>query len=378
MGPTLGGEPRRRCTPDTVLAHGALQATEAWPRGNREAEPTEKPTEFEEQPAVIEPEPVEVLAKEEPRPRGKRGLDDALRTLAEAAEMQRAIAEISERRSGLRVLRSTTCVARPRRSRTSRRSDEQRGNGRAVDPPALIVASNVRSDTKVTKEFVASVKLHVVLVPITAQNVDGELRVTDGQRRTLAAVEAELSEAPVNTVVPLQDAARIVDQVVVKEHRESPDQVERVLALKELEHLGVSAAAIAKLAGTQRKAVDGALPVGGSGPALAAMWERQLSFDAAIAIGEFDDDPGAQARVIQVNGTSYTLRQERSRRDRAKLTAELEARNRNRPAVARLGRCRAGYVALHGFEAVDIGWALPADQIVERAGDGLRVISTYD
>ncbi|MFJ3385615.1 MULTISPECIES: ParB/RepB/Spo0J family partition protein [unclassified Curtobacterium] len=84
-----------------------------------------------------------------------------------------------------------------------------------VDPATLIVAANVRSNTKVTKEFIASVKLHGVLVPITAQEAEDGLRVVDGQRRTLAAVEAGLAEVPVFVVAPLEDAARIVDQVVV-------------------------------------------------------------------------------------------------------------------------------------------------------------------
>lgn len=48
------------------------------------------------EPVPVEPEAAEAVV-EEPRPRGKRVLDDALRTLAEAAEMQRAIAEVMER-----------------------------------------------------------------------------------------------------------------------------------------------------------------------------------------------------------------------------------------------------------------------------------------
>ncbi len=61
------------------------------------------------EPVVVEPEPVVVPEQvpvapesedevaEEPRPHGKRVLNDALLTLAEAAEMQRAIAEVMER-----------------------------------------------------------------------------------------------------------------------------------------------------------------------------------------------------------------------------------------------------------------------------------------
>ncbi|MBF4603727.1 hypothetical protein [Curtobacterium sp. VKM Ac-2884] len=46
--------------------------------------------------SAVVPEPV-VESVEEPRPRGKRVLDDAMRTLAESLELQRALAEIGER-----------------------------------------------------------------------------------------------------------------------------------------------------------------------------------------------------------------------------------------------------------------------------------------
>ncbi|MDR6572326.1 hypothetical protein J2X60_000962 [Curtobacterium sp. 320] len=65
-------------------------------------------------------------------------------------------------------------------------------------------------------------------------------------------------------VAPLEDAARIVDRVVVNEHRAELDEVEQVLAMKGLEQLGVSAPSIAKRTGTTKKVVDGALAVGRS------------------------------------------------------------------------------------------------------------------
>ncbi|PZE23882.1 ParB/RepB/Spo0J family partition protein [Curtobacterium sp. MCBD17_028] len=243
-----------------------------------------------------------------------------------------------------------------------------------VDPATLIVAANVRSNTKVTKEFVASVKLHGVLVPITAQEAEDGLRVVDGQRRTLAALEAGVAEVPVFVVAPLEDAARIVDQVVVNDHREQLDEVEQVLAMKELEQLGVSAAAIAKRTGTKRKAVDGALAVGGSEQALVAMREHQLSFDAAIAIAEFEGDRAAQDRIIRMGASSYAVAQERERRASAALAAEVEAQGvkviqhpdwddaRIRPA-SRLYLDEAMTQRLDEVEH---------EELVRLAGDGLR------
>lgn len=107
MGLTLTGEPRRRCAPGTVLIEGVLRRsddaanvlTSAPPAPEAIAEsdpiaPTPDQAEADEPDAVAAEESVEA---EEPRPRGKRVLDDALRTLAEAAELQRAIAGIAER-----------------------------------------------------------------------------------------------------------------------------------------------------------------------------------------------------------------------------------------------------------------------------------------
>lgn len=174
-----------------------------------------------------------------------------------------------------------------------------------VDPATLIVAANVRSNTKVTKEFVASVKLHGVLVPITAQEAEDGLRVVDGQRRTLAAVEAGVTEVPVFVVAPLEDAARIVDQVVVNEHRAGLDDVEQVLALKELEQLGVTAAAIARRTGTKRKVVDAALTVAASESTTAVMRDRQLTLDDALLLAEFADDEAASARLVEQMTTGH-------------------------------------------------------------------------
>lgn len=68
------------------------------------AEEVPAPVPVEPAPAVVhEPAVVEPELVEEPRPRGKQVLDDAVRTLAESLELQRAIAEIGER--ALRTIR---------------------------------------------------------------------------------------------------------------------------------------------------------------------------------------------------------------------------------------------------------------------------------
>jgi ParB family chromosome partitioning protein len=84
-----------------------------------------------------------------------------------------------------------------------------------VDPASLLVDVNVRTDTALDKDFLASIKELGVLVPIVAvRTTDGALRVRYGHRRTLAAVQVG------HTVVPVvitgdedaDEAARIVAQ----------------------------------------------------------------------------------------------------------------------------------------------------------------------
>lgn len=94
MGLTLGGEPRRRCAPGTVLVGGVLRRSDEVTEAELEAAATP--------PAEPAPEPDDVadevpVVEEEPRPHGKCVLDDALRTITEAAELQRALAVITER-----------------------------------------------------------------------------------------------------------------------------------------------------------------------------------------------------------------------------------------------------------------------------------------
>jgi hypothetical protein len=107
MGLTLTGEPRRRCAPGTVLVEGVLRRSDdeanvltpgrPVPEGIADGPEPTAPTSA---PAADEQV---VPAVEEPRPRGKRVLDDAVRTLTESLELQRALAGIGER--ALRTIR---------------------------------------------------------------------------------------------------------------------------------------------------------------------------------------------------------------------------------------------------------------------------------
>jgi ParB family transcriptional regulator, chromosome partitioning protein len=103
-----------------------------------------------------------------------------------------------------------------------------------VDPASLLVDVNIRDDNRVDKDFLASVKEHGVIVPITAvRTASGELRVRHGHRRTQAAVEGGLNSVPVEVVgdESEDDAAqvdRILRQYAENEHRAGLTSAEKV------------------------------------------------------------------------------------------------------------------------------------------------------
>jgi ParB family transcriptional regulator, chromosome partitioning protein len=60
---------------------------------------------------------------------------------------------------------------------------------------------NIRTDARLDKDFVASIKDFGVLVPVIAvRTAGGDVRVRFGHRRTLAAIQADLGTVPVEIV----------------------------------------------------------------------------------------------------------------------------------------------------------------------------------
>jgi ParB family chromosome partitioning protein len=199
-----------------------------------------------------------------------------------------------------------------------------------VNPSDLEVAANVRKDVRLSKQFVASVKRHGVLVPIiVTPGLDG-YSVIDGQRRTLAAVDAGLTSVPVVVVdQPADEKDRVVTQVVVNDQRAGLTQADTVAAVQQLSLFGMSATAIARDLGEPKKAVDAAIKVGGSEAALAALREHELSLDDALLLVEFEDNPEALAALSEHLGEGYSVEHIAQRyRDAAAeavVAAEIEA-----------------------------------------------------
>ncbi|MGW9405849.1 ParB/RepB/Spo0J family partition protein [Arthrobacter sp. NPDC055585] len=104
-----------------------------------------------------------------------------------------------------------------------------------VDPAQLTIDTNVRADVQLDKEFLASIKEHGVLQPVIAQRKEnGGIHVLFGQRRTLAAVENNLTQIPVYIVDSLTEADRMAKQVVENDQRQALTEADRAEAFHQL------------------------------------------------------------------------------------------------------------------------------------------------
>src|SRR3546814_224712 len=90
-----------------------------------------------------------------------------------------------------------------------------------LDPRTLTLDENARKDVGMTAEFAADVAEKGVTVPLLAyRDAVGQLLVWDGQRRLVAAVEADLDTVPVVVTQAFGDGEeRLATQDRVNHHR---------------------------------------------------------------------------------------------------------------------------------------------------------------
>jgi ParB family transcriptional regulator, chromosome partitioning protein len=174
-----------------------------------------------------------------------------------------------------------------------------------LDPRDLLVDVNIRTEARLDKDFVASIKDFGVLVPIIAvRTADGDVRVRFGHRRTLAAIEADLATVPVEIVSDetTDDAGqieRILTQHAENAHRAPLLQSDQLAVVEQLNAFGLSAAQIAKRTKIKRDTVNTAIAVTKSDLAKTATSRYNfLTLEQAAAVAEFDDDAEAVKALI--------------------------------------------------------------------------------
>ncbi|MAU84637.1 MAG: nuclease [Gordonia sp.] len=179
------------------------------------------------------------------------------------------------------------------------------GELRHLAPADLVIDTNIRTDadTTLTPEFIDSIR-DGVRQPVLAVEIDGQVRVRDGQRRTLAARQVELASIPVY-VVPVDaadDAAATVDRVLEQLssfEREGLRASDRVAAIEQLALAGMSATKIAKATRTAKKDVDHTLAVAKSATTLDLLdQDAGLTLEQSAVLAAYDHDPEAQQWLL--------------------------------------------------------------------------------
>lgn len=209
-----------------------------------------------------------------------------------------------------------------------------------LDPTTLTLDENVRKDVGMTKEFAADVADRGVAVPLLAyRDAVGQLLVWDGQRRLVAAIEADNE---VNVTVPVvvtqafgDGEERLATQDRVNHHRTGLTVKDQVGVYEQLSLMGRSAESIAKKLHRPSSEVTTALAVAKSKTAVkAAEQSPDLTLDQLAGIAEFEDEPEIQKElrdtaVKHPAAFAHSLQRRRDDRARARATAaavaEIEA-----------------------------------------------------
>ncbi|MCP3425147.1 ParB/RepB/Spo0J family partition protein [Rothia sp. AR01] len=209
-----------------------------------------------------------------------------------------------------------------------------------IDPTALIVDTNVRSTPELGEDFIASIKHHGVLTPVQGYQAEDGVHIVAGQRRTLAAIRAELATIPVYVTDPAQNEGdQLAAQIVENIHRAELTDRDRAEGMEQLAAFGMDAGQIARALSTTRKEVKHTREVHASATGGKAL-NAGLTLDQAAILAEFEEHPEALARLETVAGDNpaqltHSARSERSRIERetqrAAEHADAEARGAEHP-----------------------------------------------
>lgn len=197
-----------------------------------------------------------------------------------------------------------------------------------VDPTSIVLDTNVRADARLDKAFLASIRNHGVMQPVVGyRDDDGAVHVLQGQRRTLAAVEAKRRTIPVYLAENPDEAGRIITQMVENEQRTGITDAERADGYEQLFLLGLSASQIAKCTHTRKETVEQGITARRSQIARDHL-TAGLTIEQAAVLAEFDDDEEAVASLIAAaeRGTfDHSTAQLRQQREAARaVAAEVE------------------------------------------------------
>lgn len=170
-----------------------------------------------------------------------------------------------------------------------------------LDPNEIAVETNVRTIVKVDPALVASIREFGVLEPVVCRRAeDGTVTVRMGQRRVLAAREAERATVPAY-IVEGDDSpvTRLVEQFAENEHRADLTEPERAAVFQQLTFEGLTVPQIVKQTGVKRAVVEAGIKVADSEFAGKIATKHAVTLDQAAALIEFEGDKEAVKRLVQ-------------------------------------------------------------------------------
>lgn len=168
-----------------------------------------------------------------------------------------------------------------------------------VDPSTLIIGTNIRRRPR-TDDLIPSLKANGMLQPILAERTDDGITVVDGQRRTLAAIEAGLKSVPVLVTAKAEDKMRLAAQFVSNEHRQALDAADRADAVRELALFGMSAAQIQKRTGLDKDVVSTLSKIPASTTEAVREVGGTFDLDTLTHLAEIDGEPEHAAALEEL------------------------------------------------------------------------------
>lgn len=193
-----------------------------------------------------------------------------------------------------------------------------------VDPTTIVLDANVRTDARLDKGFVASVRENGVMQPVVGYRAEDEtVHVLQGQRRTLAAIEAGRESIPVYLADNHDDAGRIITQMIENDQRAGFTDAERADGYEQLSLLGMTAGQIARRTHSNKQTVEHGLAARQSDTAREHL-AAGLTIEQAAAVAEFDEDDDAVSTLLDSTrrgGFEHSLSRLRQSRDSARAVA---------------------------------------------------------
>ena len=172
---------------------------------------------------------------------------------------------------------------------------------------------NVREDLDLTPEFCASVAQAGVRIPLqVTMTGDGGYRVVEGHRRLAAAVKAGLEAVPcdLDTSLGGDEAGQYLDMLLANSdtYRRNFAPVEEAAALFAAHEAGASKTRLRKTTGRKAEDIKTALKAAQISPETRATTGElapQLTLGELALLAEFDGDPGAISRLLDVMRRGY-------------------------------------------------------------------------